>query len=278
MRSDLGGGMLEMTWFIYGIVAAVGLCIGSFLNVCIYRLPHGKSVVAPPSACPQCRSRVAWYDNIPVLSYLILGGKCRSCKLSFSARYPAIELLTGAVAVFGLWHFGVDQLGWWSLWFISFVAPMLVVIFIDLDHQIIPDVITLPGIIVGLVVRAVTADPGMLLPDLTNSAIGILAGGGILYAIAWTYLKLRGQEGMGGGDIKLAAMFGAFLGWEATLWILFLSSFLGSIIGGTYLLVSKKGTSHAIPFGPFMVAAAFLYFFCEAQLWDLMLWYQLQFI
>ncbi|MBI2399709.1 MAG: prepilin peptidase [Deltaproteobacteria bacterium] len=235
-----------------------GAVVGSFLNVCIYRLPLGMSIVTPPSSCPNCGSRVPFYLNVPILSYLVLAGKCSSCKVSFSARYPAVEALTGLMAVFTFMKFGPSTD---ALIYFSFISALIVITFIDLDLQIIPDVISLPGIVLGFAASFVLFDLTVL-----ESAIGLIVGGGILFLIAFGYHLITGHEGMGGGDIKLLAMIGAFLGWKGVLLTLLLSSFTGAITGGVLMYAFGKGGRYAIPFGPFLALGAVLHLFFGEKL------------
>lgn len=245
-------------YFYLSSAFILGAVIGSFLNVCIYRIPAGKSIVSPPSACPHCGQNIRWFQNIPLLSYLFLGGKCASCRTTISFRYPAIEALTGFLFALVLYNFsfGTATPVYWV-----FVAALIVITFIDLDHQIIPDVISLPGIIVGFVCS-------FFVPWLTwiDSLLGVVIGGGILLAIAWIYEKVAKREGMGGGDIKLLAMLGAFLGWKAVLPIIFVASLVGSLIGIPLMLLQKGDTKLAIPFGPFLAFAATVYLFWGREL------------
>lgn len=231
----------------------LGAIVGSFLNVCVYRIPAGKSIVSPPSSCPHCGQLIRWYQNIPIISYLLLGGKCASCRAVIALRYPAVECLTGVLFLLVLYFFGFS-LATPIYWL--FVAALVVITFIDLDHQIIPDVISLSGIVVGF-------GCSFLIPWLSwvDSLLGILLGGGILYAIAWGYEVLAKREGMGGGDIKLLAMLGAFMGWKAILPIVFLSSLLGTLVGVPLMLLRREGTRLALPFGPFLATAAVIYLF-----------------
>jgi len=234
-------------------VFAFGAIIGSFLNVCIARLPDGRSIVRPPSHCPKCQSFLAWYDNVPVLSYLVLGGRCRTCRVRISAIYPAVEVLTGALAVALFLRLGPTLA---FAGYFAFAAALVVITFIDLDHQLIPDVISLPGIVVGLAFSLVSP-----LVTPLDAALGVLAGGGTLLAVAWLYKTFRGQEGMGGGDIKLLAMIGAFLGWQSIFVTLFVGSVIGSIIGVGLMLYQRADTKLAIPFGPFLAGGALVYLF-----------------
>lgn len=241
----------------------LGLTLGSFLNVCIYRLPRRQSVVVPRSYCPDCGRFIRWYDNVPVVSYLVLGGRCRTCKKPIPFRYPIVEILTALLSVLVYLKFGPT---WgYVFYFLLLAAPLVAVTFIDLSHQIIPDTISLPGIVAGMGATVVLS--GLPWPlALSQSLLGILAGGGSLFAISWLYEKLRHQEGIGGGDVKLAAMLGAFFGWKAIFVILFLASLLGSVIGVVLLLFRRHKAQPTIPFGPFLSAGALLYLFVGKQL------------
>ncbi len=231
----------------------LGAAVGSFLNVCIYRLPAGESVISPPSRCPACGARIRPWHNIPILGWLILQGKCRDCGAPISPRYPFVELLNGLLTLALFLKFGPSPT---FLVLFVFCSALVAIIFIDLDHQIIPDVISLPGIVVGFACS-------FALPWLgwKSSLIGIVAGGGSLLLVAWLYELFAKKEGMGGGDIKLLAMMGAFLGWRSVPFIVFASSLIGSVIGVTLMVVQKKDSKLAIPFGPFLAAAAVLYIF-----------------
>lgn len=236
----------------------LGAVIGSFLNVCIYRIPAGESVVRPRSRCPHCLAPITWYQNIPMLSYLFLRGRCGSCKVRISSRYALVEALTGGIFLLVLWRFGLQPFVP-VLWLFS--AMLVVITFIDLDHQIIPDVISLPGIAVGFACS-------FLIPwvSWSDSLLGILAGGGSLYVVAWLYAFLAKKEGMGGGDIKLLAMIGAFLGWKAVFPIIFFSSVLGVLVGVPLMLVKRADGKLAIPFGPFLAAGSLVYLFWGPQI------------
>ena len=232
--------------------------IGSFLNVCIYRIPAGLSIVSPPSSCPSCNARIRARDNIPIVGYLILGARCRNCKARISAQYPAVELLTAVLALLLYNKYGLSV----DFFIYSvFVSALVVISFIDLEHQIIPDVISLPAIPAGFLASFVLMSPGYL-----GSLVGILLGGGTLLALAVGYGWITGREGLGGGDIKLLAMLGAFLGWQAVIFILFAASFSGAIIGVATIALSKKGARTPIPFGPFLAASAVLYIFAGERL------------
>lgn len=230
-----------------------GACIGSFLNVCIYRIPAAMSIVHPGSSCPRCKTMIPFYHNIPILSYLLLMGKCSTCKAPISIRYPFVELLGGLFAMACALSFGPTLHGVVAF---AFIATLIVVTFIDLDHRIIPDTISLPGI--PLFFLAALAVPTV---TWRASAMGIVAGGGSLFAVAWLYQLATGREGMGGGDIKLLAMIGAMIGWQGILFTLFAASAIGTIAGVVAMIQSGKGMKLAIPFGPFLAMGAIIYLF-----------------
>ncbi len=245
-------------WFIYLAVALFGACVGSFLNVCIYRLPRGQSIVTPRSHCTKCRKQIKWYDNIPIFSYIILLGKCRYCGRRISARYFIVELLTVAMSVVTFIHF--QDIPKYLIYFCFLVAPLIVVAFIDLEHRLIPDIISIPGIAAGAMARLAFAE-GSFTPVILDIMLGILVGGGFLCVVGLGYEWMKKQEGLGGGDVKLACMLGAFFGWKAVIFILLMSSMLGSVVGLFLIFVLKKGAKYAIPFGPFLVAAAYINLF-----------------
>ena len=229
------------------VFAGAGLVVGSFLNVCIHRLPLRESVVWPASRCASCRRPLSWFENIPVVSWLVLRGRCRSCGSRISVVYPIVEALTAVIFVGGLFVYGVT----WLLAVRLLFACLLIVLFaIDLEHQILPNVVTLPGVAVGFVAS------WFLPPGWLSSLIGIAVGAGVLFGIAEAYYRIRGQEGLGMGDVKMLAMIGAFLGWPLTLVTLVLASFAGSIVG-MGLLVTRRGTMQfALPFGTFLALGA----------------------
>ena len=249
-------------YFFLGAAFVLGSIIGSFLNVCIYRIPAGLSIVSPPSSCPNCGWQIRWFQNVPILSYLFLRGKCAGCGQQISLRYPLVEALTGGLFVLVLYSFGLSPATpvYWL-----FVAVLVVITFIDLDHQIIPDVISLPGIVVGFLCS-------FFIPWVPwlDSLLGILIGGGILFLIAWGYEFLTKREGMGGGDIKLLAMLGAFLGWKAIFPMVFLASLAGTVIGLPLMVLQKKDSKLALPFGPFLALAALVHLFWGGAILD---WY-----
>ncbi len=234
-------------------IALLGAVIGSFLNVCICRIPEGRSLVAPGSTCPSCGHPIRPYDNIPVLSYLILKGRCRDCGRRISPRYIAVELITAVIALFLFRQYG------FSLQFLSafvFAAALVVVTFIDLEHGIIPDMITLPGIPLFMVLAVLVMGVSFL-----DAFLGAAVGSGIFYLIAEGYGFFTGREGMGGGDIKLLAMLGAFLGWQSLVFVLLASSLLGSVVGIGVMVAKREGLRYAIPFGPFLAVSALAYIF-----------------
>ena len=236
-------------WGLPIVAGLFGAIVGSFLNVCIYRLPRGASVVRPPSACPGCGRALAWFDNIPVLSYMVLGGRCRSCREPISVRYPIVEALTALMFAGAWWLWGPSLLLAARL---IFGCALIVLFAIDLEHQLLPNAITLPGIVVGFVFSFFT-ELGWL-----ASLIGILVGGGILYATAEAYYRIRGEEGLGMGDVKMLAMVGAFLGWQLAFMTLMLASLAGSVIGGVMILFQRGGMKTALPFGTFLAVGAAL--------------------
>ena len=249
------------------VVLLFGACIGSFLNVCIYRIPENKSIVFPGSFCPNCNKSIPFYCNVPILSYIFLRGRCKFCKQPISIRYPLIEVLTGLFAISLFHKFGLTPA--MIYWFV-FISILITISFIDIDHQIIPDIISLPGILIF-------ASSFYFLPEMTikDTLLGILAGGGSLYAIAFFYYLLRKQEGMGGGDIKLLAMIGAATGIKGVAFTIFAGSLFGTLFGILIMLYTKMADTKnlRIPFGPFLSVGAILYIFYGKQLiqWYLMM-------
>jgi leader peptidase (prepilin peptidase)/N-methyltransferase len=236
-----------METVIIVFLAGMGLAFGSFLNVAIYRLPRRESLMWPASHCTSCSRPLAWFENIPLFGWLALGGRCRTCKARISVQYPIVELLTGAVFVAGYFIYG-----WTPLLAVRllFAVAMIVLFTIDLHHQILPNVITLPGIVIGFV-ASLFLPPGWL-----SSLIGILAGGGVLFAISEIYYRTRGHEGLGMGDVKMLAMIGAFLGWPLMLLTLIIASFSGSIVGVGLLASGRGSMKFALPFGTFLAIGA----------------------
>ncbi len=241
------------------LAALFGAVVGSFLNVVILRLPEpGQSIVFPASHCPQCNSPLHWYENIPILSYVFLRGRCGHCHASISWQYPVVELLMALLTAAIVHRF---QISIATAGYFVFSAALLVIIFIDIRLQIIPDVLSLPGILLGFLFSLVSDTV-----TWQSSLVGILAGGGVLYAVALFYTFLRKIDGMGGGDIKLLAMIGAWLGWQALPFVILMSSTTGSITGIIAMRSQKKGGQTRIPFGPFLSLAALVYIFFSEKI------------
>lgn len=270
--------------FIGAVVFCLGLVIGSFLNVCIVRIPSGKSIVRPPSACPKCGAQIRPYDNIPVLSWLLLRGKCRGCKTKISAIYPAVELLTallflGCYLAFGL---TVDALKW-----AIFSALMVVLVFTDLRERILPDVVNFSGFAIGLVLsfftmpsdgaaqwianRLFSFPPPQPILSFADALLGAALGSGLLWLVSEGYFRIRHREGMGLGDVKMMLLIGAFLGPKLTLLTILAGSLLGSILGVAFIVASRKGRDYELPFGTFLGIAAVLVMFFGGPIVQ---WYQ----
>jgi len=244
----------ELRFLLWAFAVLFGLIWGSFLNVVIHRLPARQSLVSPRSRCPSCGKPVAGYDNIPVLSYVILRGRCRSCRAPISLRYPAIEAAIGSASLLAFLRHGV------SLEYaaeLAFVAAMVALIFIDFDHQILPNSITLPGALIGLALAA--PRPGITFRD---ALLGAILGAGMLFLVAEVYLRLRKVEGLGMGDVKMMGMVGAFVGFQGVLLTLFLGSLSGTLVGLVVMASSKADLRTKLPFGTFlgMGAIATVYF------------------
>ena len=241
-------------YFVMNCLAFIfGAAIGSFLNVCIFRLPAETSIVKPSSQCRYCHHPIRYYDNIPIISFIVLGGKCRDCGSRISWRYPLVEFITALLSIALFLKFGVS-LNFFI--FFIFTAVLIVITFIDIDHQIIPDVLTLPGIPIFFLAAIL-----LVKIPWKEALLGLLIGGGVLFTIALVYELISKREGMGGGDIKLLAMIGGFLGWKSLIFILLFSSFSGAVIGITAMIIYKQDTKYAVPFGPFLSAAAVAYIF-----------------
>jgi leader peptidase (prepilin peptidase)/N-methyltransferase len=268
---------------INAVVFVFGLIVGSFLNVCIVRLPRGGSIVKPPSHCPRCQSRIKFYDNIPLISFLLLRAKCRNCGEPISWRYPLVEL-TNALLYVGI----VSEfwLGGEAFMMMALCSSLIVITVIDYDHMIIPDKITLPGMLVGLTLAPFFMSPlgdplpfnldaliphaGPYLTGFLNSLIGLILGGGLLLSIGWAWEKLRHIEAMGGGDVKLMGMVGSFLGWKGALLTIMLGALTGSVIGVFLIVLKRHKMEKLIPFGPFLAAGALASAFYGP---DIILWY-----
>jgi leader peptidase (prepilin peptidase)/N-methyltransferase len=247
----------------------LGAMVGSFLNVCIARIPNDESIVYPASHCPKCKAPIPFYCNIPLISYVWLRARCRSCSEPISSRYFLVELLTGlmALALYYRFSFGFEFI----VGFI-FVGALIVISFIDLDVWIIPNEISLPGIVLGFLFSVVgyflDGERYEFLPSPLSSLVGIIAGGGFLWAVAEIYERVRKKEGMGGGDIKLLAMIGSFLGGLSFPITLFIASVLGSAVGLVVMVLKKTGFKPdlAIPFGPFLCTSAVLFLFFSKEI------------
>ena len=234
-------------WVVTVLVAVIGLCVGSFLNVCIYRLPRRESLSYPPSRCTSCGRRLSWFDNIPVISWMAVRGRCRTCRARVSGMYPIVEIVTALVFVAAYSLYGVTPLG---IVRVAFACALIVLFVIDLQHRILPNAITIPGIAIGFACSL------FLPPGWRDSLIGIVLGGGVLFAIAETYYRVRNVEGLGMGDVKLLGMIGAFLGWKLVLLTLVVASFAGSVVG-MFLIASGRGNMKlALPFGTFLAVGA----------------------
>lgn len=259
--------MIPAIAFMYGAV------IGSFLNVCILRLPEGKSVVTPRSRCPRCGSGIKPYDNIPILSWLILRGRCRNCSEPISPMYPTVEFITGVLFWLAAWKY---DFSWLAVKLAIFSAILVVLVITDFRERILPDKVNFPGVLIGLAFSVVVPIgdgssalliglaglPQMSVPvySVGDALLGALAGAGLLYGIGKLYFLLRHQEGMGFGDVKMMAMVGTFLGPQLTLFTIFFASILGAIIGGSFMLLLKKESTYELPFGTFLGFAAWVAF------------------
>ena len=272
-------------WPLLTVTFAFGAIVGSFLNVCIHRIPAEESVVRPRSRCPGCRSPIAWYDNVPIVSWMVLGARCRRCGTRIAARYPLVEAIAGLLAVLALVRLGPTP---HAVAAFAFTAALLLITFIDLDHLFIHDEVSLPGIVVGL---GVALFPGGI--TLADALFGVVLGGGVLWALAATYEWLTGVEGMGFGDVKLLAMIGAFVGWQGIPIVLLIASVTGTV-AGLLVIFSRRGRrglrrvrrrlglravlpylrrlgrSTEIPFGPFLALGAVVVLYVPrlAHLWS----------
>ncbi len=237
-----------MSLFEYFLAGTIGACLGSFLNVCIHRIPLGISLVRPGSFCPHCGAKIKFYHNIPILSYIYLRGRCKDCGGKISKQYPLVELLGASVSVLLLYKYGLTLT---AFFYLIFCSVLLVIGVIDLKHKIIPDILSLGGMLIGILASFILQNPRIL-----DSILGVVIGGGGLFLIGFTYEKLRKIEGLGGGDIKLLAMIGAWLGYKSLLCVLLFASVTGLIIGGGFILLAKKDRFYQIPFGPFLAGGA----------------------
>lgn len=260
---DYGGEVLyPFTVMLYTIFLFLGLIVGSFLNVCIHRLPKGESLVHPASRCPMCGVPIRWFDNLPLVSFFLLRGRCRACGGRIAWRYPLVELLTGSLFLLAVWRFG---LGIRPVFLLIFICGLIVVTWIDLDHEIIPHTVTLPGIILGLVGSLITRDPSPW-----DALAGTLVGAGLVYLVAVYAEVAFGRESMGGGDINLLAMIGAFLGWRLMLLSFFFSVASGASLSLGLIAVGVLTRKDRIPFGPFLAFGALVALFVGDEVID---WY-----
>lgn len=235
------------------VIFLFGAIVGSFLNVCIYRLPRDKSIVVPNSFCPSCEKPIKYYDNIPILSYILLQGRCRNCNTKISKIYPLVELITALLFLLLFKKTGFTiELPVMML----FVAILIVISLIDLEFQIIPDILSIGGVAIGFLLSFVRPFFGFL-----DALYGIILGGVVLFAIAYLYQLCAKREGMGGGDIKLLGMIGAFIGIKGVLFSLISGSLIGTIVGIPLMLIKGQDTKYAIPFGPFLSLGAIIYIF-----------------
>lgn len=245
--------MFDLDTGLYVLFFVFGALLGSFANVVIYRLPKEESVVKPRSHCYSCKKTIPWYDNIPILSWFLLRGKCRQCGAKFSFRYPLVEILMASLFALSYHYAG---LSWSLVEYLLFVFGLVICTFIDMDHMILPDEFTLSGIVIGLVGAALNPQREFL-----DALFGMLMGGGFLWGMAYVYYLLTKNEGMGGGDIKLLAWIGAVLGWKAIPFVIMTSAIVGSVIGLIAARKQSAGLKTVIPFGPYLALGAVLYLF-----------------
>jgi leader peptidase (prepilin peptidase)/N-methyltransferase len=234
-------------FWVASLVVLFGACVGSFLNVCIYRLPRRESLMWPGSRCTTCERSLSWYENVPIVSWVVLRGRCRTCRASVSWMYPAVEMVTALAFLSGYLLYGLTMI---AVVRVLFACALIVLFVTDLQHKILPNIITVPGIVVGFVCSL------FLPPGWLESLIGIVVGGGSLFAIAETYYRVRGQEGLGMGDVKLLGMIGAFLGWKLVLLTLVFASVAGSLAGGILIVSGRGNMKYALPFGTFLAIGA----------------------
>jgi leader peptidase (prepilin peptidase) / N-methyltransferase len=239
---------MTVEWFLF-LAGLLGLAVGSFLNVCIYRLPLEQSLMFPASRCMTCNRPLAWFENVPVFAWLALRGRCRTCHTAIPAVYPLVEAFTGVMFVWAAWYFGP---GWLLFSRLLLGCGLIVLFFIDLHHRILPNVITVPGTIIGFVLSFVTP------PGWVSSLVGLVIGGLIPYLLAEIYLRVRKVEGLGMGDVKMLALVGAFLGWKLVLLTLAMGSFMGSLVGLGIIVARRGDMKLALPFGTFLAIAAML--------------------
>lgn len=252
--------MTPETFFLV-VAGLFGLLVGSFLNVCIFRLPRGTSIVWPASACGSCKRELRWFENIPIASWVVLGAKCARCKAPISLQYPLVEAITAGLFVLVA---ATTPAGPQLAARLLFVCALIVLFGIDLEHQILPNSITLPGTVIGVLFSLIGP------PGWRASLLGVLLGGGVLYAIAWGYYAVRREEGLGMGDVKMLGMIGAFLGWQAVLLTLVLASLSGAVIGVAMVALQRGSMRYALPFGTFLAIGALVAMFTGQPIID---WY-----
>ncbi|KYG63504.1 A24 family peptidase [Bdellovibrio bacteriovorus] len=245
--------MFDQDVFFLIVFFILGAIFGSFGNVVIYRLPKEESVVKPRSYCYNCKKTIKWYDNIPILSWFILRGRCRNCGAKFSFRYPLVEIIMASLFALSYHYVGFS---WSLLEYLIFIFGLVVCTFIDFDHMILPDEFTLSGIVIGLVGAALNPHR-----EFMDALLGVLMGGGFLWGMAYVYYLLTKNEGMGGGDIKLLAWIGALLGWKAIPFVIMSSAIVGSVVGIIMSRKQKAGLKTVIPFGPYLALGAIFYLF-----------------
>jgi len=254
--------------YLDAVVFAFGAIVGSFLNVCIHRMPRDQSIVRPPSHCPSCDRPIRWWDNIPLVSYVVLRGRCRHCQARISPRYFLVELLTAFLFLASWLKYRDESLPLAAIYWLL-LAGFIAATFIDFEHYIIPNEITVGGLAAGLVISAVYPalhQAETWLGGLAWSALGAVVGGGVLLAVALLGEKIFKKEAMGMGDVKLLAAIGAFLGWQAALFSVFASSLVGGVVGLTLVLAGGKEWSSRIPYGPYIVFGAVLWMFWGPEL------------
>lgn len=259
-----------LAWYGPLVSLLIGLCIGSFLNVCIYRVPRDQSIVRPRSFCPECRTSIAWYDNLPVVSYLILRGRCRACQTRISPRYPLIELLTGALFV-AVWNrFGPDPL---TLVFWVMIGGLIIATFVDFEHMIIPDSVSLGGMVFGLAVSALWpqlhGEAGVV-PSLVQSAVGLVCGSGFLWLVAMLGKRAFKKDAMGLGDVKLLGAVGSLLGVPGVIYTILVSSLIGTVVGLTLIAIGGHQWRSRLPYGPYLAIGAATWVLGGDQWWN---WY-----
>ncbi|MEG3641141.1 prepilin peptidase [Magnetococcus sp. PR-3] len=249
--------MTSILWFDLTTALIIGLVIGSFLNVCVHRIPRKENISTPPSHCPVCKQSLHWYYNIPILSWLWLRGRCAYCQTSIHWRYPLMELLGGLLGVMAIYRFGLTAEGWLIL---LFGLALLTLSAIDMENQILPDMITYPLLIIGLICSGLPI-LGTPFPTFMDAVLGVIGGAGGLLLLIEVWYRFTGRVAMGLGDVKLVAVFGAWMGWQSLYFILFGSALMGALMGGSWLIIAGRDRQTRIPFGPFLALMAWIYLF-----------------